>query len=192
MSAGAREKKTVSSSPPERREATAPPFRLLADAVVLSVSEAVYPLDAVYGAAYLFVDRCWVFLDRARTGEVRVRLTPRAAADPAARKALAGEFANELLNQALRLRLAESTARIREYYTAAALRASSAGPSIDDILAQLESEELEEDPLQILVPWEEKYGKTTDPDGTSGGPADPAREGAAGRADGPEGEVQGG
>jgi len=58
----------------------------------------------------------------------------------------------------MRLRLSQATARIREYYTAAALRAAASVPSIDDLLAELESEELGEDPLQIMVPWEEKHG----------------------------------
>ena len=48
--------------------------------------------------------------------------------------------------------------RIREYYTAAALRAAASAPSVDDLLAELESEELLEDPLEIMVPWEEKHG----------------------------------
>jgi hypothetical protein len=29
---------------------------------------------------------------------------------------------------------------------------------VDDLLAELESEELLEDPLEIMVPWEEKHG----------------------------------
>jgi hypothetical protein len=62
------------------------------------------------------------------------------------------------LSQALRLKLSEATSRIREYYTAAALRAATSAPSIDDLLAELESEELGEDPLEIMVPWEEKHG----------------------------------
>ena len=70
--------------------------------------------------------------------------------------ALAGEFANEMLSQATRLRLSQATTRIREYYTAAALRAAAAAPSVDDLLAELDAEELGDDPLEISVPWEEK------------------------------------
>jgi hypothetical protein len=87
-----------------------------------------------------------------------VRLTSREPATPAQLDALAGEFANELLSQVTRLRLAQATSRIREYYTAAALRAAASAPSVDDLLAELESEELLEDPLEIMVPWEEKHG----------------------------------
>jgi hypothetical protein len=63
-----------------------------------------------------------------------------------------------------RLRLAQATTRIREYYTAAALRAAVSAPSVDDLLAELDAEELGDDPLEISVPWEEKPGdKGTEP-----------------------------
>ena len=57
------------------------------------------------------------------------------------------------------MRLSQATTRIREYYTAAALRAAASAPSVDDLLAELDSEELGDDPLEIQVPWEEKAGE---------------------------------
>ena len=133
-------------------------FALGQDQITFEVDESVYPLEAVYGAAYLFLDRCFVYLTRPKEGFVDVRLTARESATVAALDSLAGEFGNELVSQVTRLRLAQSTARIREYYTAAALRAAASAPSVDDLLAELESEELLEDPLEIMVPWEEKHG----------------------------------
>ena len=133
-------------------------FSLAKDQISFEVDESVYPLEALYGACYLFLEKCFVYLSRSKPQFVDVRLTARGSATPTELDALAGEFANELLSQALRLRLSQSTARIREYYTAAALRAAASAPSIDDLLAELESEELGEDPLEIMVPWEEKHG----------------------------------
>lgn len=133
-------------------------FSLAPDRVSFEVDESVYPLEAVYGACYLFLEKCFVYLSRPKPDVVAVHLTARESTTPAALDALAGEFANELLAQVARQRLAQSTARIREYYTAAALRAAAAAPSVDDLLAELESEELFEDPLEIMVPWEEKHG----------------------------------
>lgn len=137
-------------------------FSLRPDQVSFEVDESVYPLEAVYGACYLFLDRCFVYLSRSGPAAVDVRLTARAAATPAELDVLAGEFANELLSQVTRLRLSQATARIREYYTAAALRAAASAPSVDDLLAELESEDLLEDPLEIMVPWEEKHGAKED------------------------------
>ena len=68
---------------------------------------------------------------------------------------IAGEFANELLNQVVRIRVGESTAQIREYYMAKAFFADANQTSIDALLAELDDEELEEDPLEISVPWED-------------------------------------
>ena len=128
------------------------------DHAAFDVDESVYPLEAIYGGAYLFVDRCFVFLSRPKPQVVTVRLTSRAPATSAELEVLAGEFMNELLSQATRLRLSQATARIREYYTAAALRAAASAPSVDDLLAELDAEELGDDPLEISVPWEEKHG----------------------------------
>lgn len=128
------------------------------DHASFDIDETVYPLDAIYGGAYLFVDRCFVYLSRPKPQVVNVRLTSRGPATPAELDALAGEFTNELLSQTARLRLSQATARIREYYTAAALRAAASAPSVDDLLAELDAEELGDDPLEISVPWEAKYG----------------------------------
>jgi His-Xaa-Ser system protein HxsD len=128
------------------------------DHASFDVDETVYPLEAIYGGAYLFVDRCFVFLSRPRAQVVNVRLTSREPASAGELDALAGEFMNEILSQSTRLRLSHATARIREYYTAAALRAAASAPSVDDLLAELDAEELGDDPLEISVPWEEKHG----------------------------------
>ena len=69
--------------------------------------------------------------------------------------AVIGEFANELLNQVLRFKISESTAQIREYTMARAFLSSPAQASIDALLAELDAEELEDDDLEISVPWEE-------------------------------------
>lgn len=152
-------------------------FSIAPDHITFDVDESIYPLETVYGASYLFVDRCFLFLSRPQPGLVTVRLTPRKPATASELDTLAGEFANELLSQALRVRLANSTMRIREYYSAAALRAAAAttSPSIDELLAELESEELGDDPLEIMVPWEEKHGAQAqtappkkDPEATDG------------------------
>ena len=69
--------------------------------------------------------------------------------------ALAGEFSNELLNQAIRVQLGESTATLREYMMARAFFTTPVQSSIDALLAELDAEELEEDDLEISVPWED-------------------------------------
>jgi len=124
--------------------------------ITFDIDEEIYPRDATYGAAYLFVDRCFMFLSRPSAGTVRVRLRSRdAEPTEAALETLAGEFANELLNQVMRQRIGESTAKIREYYMARAFFGGHSNATIDDLLAELDREELEEAPLDIPVPWKD-------------------------------------
>lgn len=126
--------------------------------VSFTLDEGIYPRDAIYGAAYLFLDRCYLFFTRPGENKVEVRLKPKEDGDKAGLERLAGEFANELLNQVVRQRVGEATAQIREYYMAKAFFADSNQTSIDALLAELDAEELEEDPLEIAVPWEEHNG----------------------------------
>ncbi len=120
------------------------------------VDESLYPLDTIQGAAYLFLDRCYVFLDRPADQRVAVVLKTKGEADEAALEALAGEFANELLNQALRKAVGASNAKIREFILAKAFFSVDAPSSIDKLLAELDAEEME--PLEIPVPWEKSDG----------------------------------
>lgn len=138
--------------------------------VTLTVDAAVYPLEAVYGAAYIFIDRCFVLLDRPKAGSVAVTLTSKkGAADAEALRRLAGEFANELLTQAWRQKIIEENRVILETVTTQALAGaqsrggggSGSEPSLDDLASFDFTEEAFDDPLGIAMSWEEKYKKKT-------------------------------
>lgn len=146
----------MSDSSPETEGALVDEIRWVEDGtrVALTLDESIYPMDAIYGAAYLFVDRCYVFLSREGDRMVEGRLKPKGESSSAALQALAGELANELLNQVLRVRIGDSTRKIREYYMARAFFSTSTQSSIDQLLAELDQEELAEDELEIQVPWE--------------------------------------
>ncbi len=123
------------------------------------IDEEVYSREAIFGAAYLFVDRCWIFLARPAERQVEVRLKPKSqdATTEEALDELAGEFANELLNQVLREQVGQATRELREYYMARAFfGGDETRASIDALLAELDAEELEEDDLEVSVPWEEE------------------------------------
>ncbi len=123
--------------------------------VAFTLDEELYPRDAILGAAYTFVDRCFVFLARPADKQVQVRLKLKSGdGGPDALEELAGEFGNALLDQVVRFRVAESTGRIREYYMARAFFTTATQSSIDQLLAELDEEELEDDDLEIDVPWE--------------------------------------
>ena len=123
--------------------------------VSFALDESIYNRDAIYGTSYLFIEKCFVFLTRPGDNMLGVRLRSRTEATEQELEEIAGEFVNELLNQMVRHQVGESTARIREYYMARAFFASDTQTTIDDLLAELDDEELEEAPLEIAVPWEE-------------------------------------
>jgi His-Xaa-Ser system protein HxsD len=151
------------------------------DRVVVTFDRSLYPLDAIYGASYVFVDRCFVLLDVAEGDRVQVKLRGRAPLDAEALKALAGEFANELLTETWRGQVAAQNRPIIEAVTARAM-AGALGPSeLGDMEEAFEADAFD-DPLGIAVPWEEKYGK---PAAEAAG--DPAGAPAAKPEDEPEG-----
>lgn len=126
--------------------------------VRFEVDESIYDLDVIMGAAYLFLDRCYVWMDRAADRRVQVVLRSRGAASEDELQALAGQFANELLNQALRKQIGESNGRLREYIMARALFSADGPSTIDRLLAELDAEEMASDELDIAVPWEKPSG----------------------------------
>ena len=128
-------------------------YDLDARSVSFTIDEDVYSRDAIYGAAHLFVERCWLLLSRPAERMVHVRLKTKVEATEAELEALAGEFANELLNQVVRRQVGEATRSIREYYMARAFFGTAETSTIDRLLAELDAEELAEDDLEIRVPW---------------------------------------
>lgn len=141
-----------------------PPGLVAADpgcaAVHLLVDEELFPLPAIYGAAYVFIDRCYVFLDRPGPAAVRVSLAVKTGeAEPAALRALVGEFANELLSCAFRHQLTQDNRVLIETATLQALAGAIGQPSLDDLAKFDFSDQGFDDPLGIAMSWEEKHGK---------------------------------
>jgi His-Xaa-Ser system protein HxsD len=122
--------------------------------VRFTIDESIYELDVIMGAAYLFIDKVYVFLDRGGDRQVVVSLRARAECSEEELEALAGQFSNELLNQALRKQVGEANGRLREYILARALFAAEGPSTIDKLLAELDAEEMASDDLDIPVPWE--------------------------------------
>jgi len=117
----------------------------------------LYPLEAVYGAAYLFVDRVYIFLDTQEKDKLEVSLRAKEEVDFSPEK-IEGEFMNELLNYTLRLKLSDSNKKIREQIVEQALFAAL-GREEGILKNQEQKFEFEDDPLGIAIPWEDKYGK---------------------------------
>ena len=128
--------------------------------VTLSVDATLYPLAALYGAAYVFIDRCYVLLDKLPGNRFQVVLAGKSG--PAERSTLevyAGEFLNELLSCAWREQITSQNRAAIEAVTTQAIAGAMGAPSIDDLATFDFSNESFEDPLGIAMSWEDKYKK---------------------------------
>ena len=149
---------------------------------VVDLDAGLYPLEALYGAAYVFIDRCYVFLDRPETDRLRVVLSPK---DPKAAseddlRVLVGELANELVTAAWRHQITQENRAQIEAVTMWAVGGAMGPPSLDDLERFDFSEDAFEDPLGIAMSWEEKYAKKKDEGGGDApSAAEPQRSAAA-------------
>ncbi len=121
--------------------------------VMVSVNPKIYPLDVIYSAAYVFLDRAYVMIDGDPQEEVIIELRPKDAKEDIEK--LGGEFNNELLNYAAYKAQAEKNSAIRNMIVQRALLTND--PSLKVKVPGEES--YIDDPEGIAIPWEEKYGK---------------------------------
>lgn len=145
---------------------------------VVEVKTALYGLEAVYRACYTFLDRSYIKLEGDPQGSIQVHVGLKPDAKLTL-EALQGELQNELIHQALRLKVATSNQKLRDYIVTQALasaegvsapaRAQSAPQSpdsqldenlekeIEKLLAEVEAQGAD-DPLKI-VPWKTPDGE---------------------------------
>jgi His-Xaa-Ser system protein HxsD len=136
--------------------------------LTLSLDVGLYPRDVLYAAAYVFLDRAYLLLDR-QDSRFIVHFRAKHPLDEPALRSIAGEFENELLAQALRHQVVDANQRIIEDVVAVAI-AGAAGDAEGTGGAALEGAPLVDpddpedgfvaDPLGIARPWEpDKQGR---------------------------------
>ncbi|MBI4568040.1 MAG: hypothetical protein HY719_06540 [Planctomycetes bacterium] len=159
----------------------------------VTVRTGLYPLEAIFMAGYTLVGRCSLFLSPGADDEVRVQLRLREEpAGEAELEAAVATLAAELLNQVLRLKIAERSARLREIVVARALygaESAEAAPTDQEPALPYDDETADDyfdDPFGIAVPWEERFGakaQAGDPATSAPAPSPAAAtSGAAGNA----------
>ncbi|MBS1266522.1 MAG: hypothetical protein MAG795_00489 [Candidatus Woesearchaeota archaeon] len=115
------------------------------DHIVVSVNEKIYPLDIIYSAAYVFMDKAYIVLSGGDSDEVIITLRPKKEMKQEQLEEFGRDFNNELVNYAVFKEQAASSRNIKESIVNSAL---NTGVS--------DEESFEDDPLGIAVPWEEK------------------------------------
>jgi len=130
--------------------------------ILISINPKIYPMEIIYCAAYVFLDRAYVLIDGNPEEEVFVELKPKGDVDL---KTLGMEFNNELLNYEVYTIQAARTQQVRDalvervFLTNTAVNSDveKCYPEKDEEFQELQ---YEEDPLGIAKPWNQKSKKT--------------------------------
>jgi len=118
------------------------------DYVKLSVNNGLYPLNTIYAASYVFLDKAFVYLDKDSRGKIIIWLFPKEKKESL--KNLGMDFYNELINYAHYFSSLKANAEATKLLLQRAL--FSAAPSlvkeseeneINDLIKELEEEEKE-------------------------------------------------
>jgi His-Xaa-Ser system protein HxsD len=144
----------------------------------LNFDTKIYPVEAIMGAAYKMLDELYVHLENGDGATVAVLTAKNGKASDL--KNIAETFREEALSQALRIKILKATRSTRDQILKIAITyapflqqdgqtaVQQQGPcdceeidaELENILRQLKEEDVEhdfaKDPLDILVPWEEK------------------------------------
>jgi hypothetical protein len=117
--------------------------------VKLSVATKVYPLQTVYSAGYVFMDKAYIYLDHEGKDKVAVWLKPKSAKMKLDR--LAMDFSQELLNYAHYFSSLKANAESVKLLLQRALFSASPAlvqeaeeKEIKDLIQELEQEEKKE------------------------------------------------
>jgi His-Xaa-Ser system protein HxsD len=145
------------------------------------VNLEIYPLNAVYGAAYIFLDKAYIFLEDGGRSKVKVNIKPKKGLKNEA-ETLKEDFLNELVNFSLRDKISHDNRQIREYIMATSLasafvlakkknnKENEAKDFFDEDFVVPWGEDFNggkkdkkskafKDPEGICIPWEEKHKK---------------------------------
>lgn len=110
--------------------------------VLVSVNPGIYPLDVVYSAAYVLIDRAYIIIDGNPNEEIIVELRPKAKEDV---ELLGRDLNNELLNYAVYQARAEKNKTVRDAIVQRALLTHGEPAKEGEARA---------DPEELAVPWD--------------------------------------
>jgi His-Xaa-Ser system protein HxsD len=128
--------------------------------VKISVNPKIYSLEVIYSSAYVFLDKAYILIEGDPKKEIIVELKPKKEYNL---EKLGREFNNELLNYATYATISKKNDGIRKILLQKALFTNSVVSNKEEVdfkevLKELEEGDHLEDPEDIAIPWEDKYG----------------------------------
>jgi len=135
------------------------------NSVHVLLDEGVFPRPVGLAAAYRFLERCYVQLERRPQQRLHVRLKGKERLAESALLGLGEEFCNEVVHQLVRHQVSERTEQLRAVLVGRALLSAEPEQAADAAAPPESWSGLDylEDPLGIAVPWEEKHGDKRKP-----------------------------
>ncbi|MFH1294914.1 MAG: His-Xaa-Ser system protein HxsD [Candidatus Aenigmatarchaeota archaeon] len=124
------------------------------NSIFVSINPKIYPLEVIYSAAYMFIDRAYLVIDGDPETEIIVQLKAKGDEDL---EKMGFEFQNELVNYAVYVVQAARTSDIRKAIVQKALGIGEK----EEKICECESETPEpiDDPLEISKPWTPESAK---------------------------------
>ena len=119
------------------------------DHAVLLVNPMIFPLSVVYSAAYVMLDKAYIFLDGDPNKEIKVYIKSKNPKDN--HKSLAQSFNEELINFAVYHTQSEKNKELRRSLIQRALLTNDFIPN-DKVKSEIVDKDKEK-----AVPWEEKF-----------------------------------
>lgn len=116
--------------------------------IKLTLDSKIYPVEAIIGAGYMFIDQAYIFLDSQGADKIEVNLKSKSQTTKKQLEELKDAFLNELLYNTERILVAKRNKRIREFIVGRAL--FSAVDFTDSVTMSSV-----DDPLGIATPFEE-------------------------------------
>ncbi len=120
------------------------------DRAVLRLNPAIYPLDIVYAASYVMIDKAFILLDGDPNNHIDVEI--RKKSEEQDLKRLVVEFNEELLNYAVYKVQSEKNKRLREVILQRVLLTNTLNRSDNSIKSV--DVGYKNDPKGILKPWQ--------------------------------------
>ena len=124
---------------------------------LFSINPRIYPLDIIYSASYILMDKAYIFLDGDPEEEILVEIRKKEEIEEDLKQVVYA-FNNELLNYAVYRKQSERNKKIRETILQKILLANDPN-YFNAIASQSQPEDEFDDPEGILKLWDESENK---------------------------------
>lgn len=118
------------------------------------INSSIFPIEAYCATSLSFIDDYYIYLDKKKNNIIICIISKTNISFN--KKEIEGRFRNELLNNALRIKISQDNFSIRESIINQALFSSLPSEKQESLV---KNNSYQDDPLGIAIPWEEKFSK---------------------------------